>query len=555
MQRQLQQENKITALYCRLSQDDGREGESNSIVNQKAMLKEYALKNHFKNIRYFVDDGYSGTTFDRPSFRELESFVEDGKVGIIIVKDMSRLGRNYLQVGMYTDVVFPDNDVRFIAINDNVDSSVQTEFDMTPIRNFCNELYARDTAKKIKSSFKLKGERGEHLASTPPFGYMKNPNNSKEWIIDEGAAETVRYIFQLCVNGLGPTQIAKRLQAEKILTPTAYWNQQKGLDLPFYRYGWNNHTVAGILEKIDYTGCTENFKTTSKNYRSKKRIDNPKEKRLIFEDTQPAIIDKPTFDTVQEIRKHKRKPTATGKLSLFSGKVFCADCGAKLHYCTTNYFEENKDFFTCANYRSNTGTCSAHYIRNVTLYKLVFQHIKNVLTYIQQFEHTFVKKEIEKANEKHYDQVRKAKKDIVSLQTRNDNLDTLFKRLYEDMVSGRISTERFDLLSADYEQEQKQIKEEIASLQNLIDEGEQERYDLNQFLKNVRKYTDPETLTAEMVNELIDKIIVHAPDKSSGHRKQKIEIYYKAVGIINIATDEELIAEDGRKDRWHKQSA
>lgn len=555
MQRQLQQENKITALYCRLSQDDGREGESNSIVNQKAMLKEYALKNHFKNIRYFVDDGYSGTTFDRPAFREMEQLIENGEVGIVIVKDMSRLGRNYLQVGLYTDVVFPDNDVCFIAINDNVDSSVQTEFDMTPIRNFCNELYARDTAKKIKSSFKLKGERGEHLASTPPFGYMKNPYNTKEWIIDKDAAETVRYIFNLCVNGLGPTQIAKRLQAEKILTPMSYWKQQKGKELPLSPFKWDTKTVASILEKIDYTGCTENFKTISKNYRSKKRIVNPKEKRLIFEDTQPAIIDKPTFDTVQEIRKHKRRRTATGKLSLFSGKVFCADCGAKLHYCTTNYFEANKDFFTCANYRSNTGSCSAHYIRNVTLYKLVFQHIKNVLTYIQQFEHTFVKKEIEKANEEHYEQVRKAKKDIVNLQARNDNLDTLFKRLYEDMVSGRISTERFDLLSADYEQEQKQIKEEITKLQNLIDKGEQERYDLNQFLKNVRKYTDPETLTAEMVNELIDKIIVHAPDKSSGHRKQKIEIYYKAVGIINIATDEELIAEDGRKDRWHKQSA
>lgn len=555
MQRQLQQENKITALYCRLSQDDGREGESNSIVNQKAMLKEYALKNHFKNIRYFVDDGYSGTTFDRPSFREMEQLIENSEVGIVIVKDMSRLGRNYLQVGMYTDVVFPDNDVRFIAINDNVDSLVQTEFDMTPIRNFCNELYARDTAKKIKSSFKLKGERGEHLASIPPFGYMKNSNNPKEWIIDEDAANTVRYIFQLCVKGLGPTQIAKRLQAERILTPTAYWNQQKGLDLPLYPYTWVNETISRILEKIDYTGCTENFKTTSKNYRSKKRIDNPKEKRLIFENTQPAIIDKTTFDTVQEIRKHKRKPTATGKLSLFSGKVFCADCNSKLYYCTTNDFDESKDFFTCANYRSNTGSCSAHYIRNVTLYKLVFQHIKNVLTYIQQFEHTFVKKEIEKANEKHYDQVRKAKKDIINLQTRNDNLDTLFKRLYEDMVSGRISTERFDLLSADYENEQKQIKEEITNIQNLINEGEQERYDLNKLLKNVRKYTDPEELTAEMVNELIDKIIVHAPDKSSGHRKQKIEIYYKAVGIINIATDEELIAEDGRKNRWYKQSA
>ena len=498
---------------------------------------------------------YHTSLFDRPAFREMEQLVENSEVGIVIVKDMSRLGRNYLQVGMYTDVVFPDNDVRFIAINDNVDSLVQTEFDMTPIRNFCNELYARDTAKKIKSSFKLKGERGEHLASTPPFGYIKDKEDKSKWIIDEGAAETVRYIFQLCINGLGPTQIQKRLEQEKVLKPAAYYADKNNMELPLNPYKWSTHTVASILEKIDYLGHTENFKTTSKNYRSKKRIDNPKEKRLIFEDTQPAIIDKPTFDTVQEIRKHKRRRTATGKLSLFSGKVFCADCNSKLYYCTTNDFDESKDFFTCANYRSNTGTCSAHYIRNVTLYKLVFQHIKNVLTYIQQFEHTFVKKEIEKANEEHYEQVRKAKKDILNLQTRNDNLDTLFKRLYEDMVSGRISTERFDLLSADYENEQRQIKEEITNLQNLIDKGEQERYDLNQFLKNVRKYTDPETLTAEMVNELIDKIIVHAPDKSSGHRKQKIEIYYKAVGIINIATDEELIAKDGRKNRWHKQSA
>lgn len=546
---------KITALYCRLSQDDGREGESNSIVNQKAMLKEYALKNHFKNIRYFVDDGYSGTTFDRPSFRELEQLIENGEVGIVIVKDMSRLGRNYLQVGMYTDVVFPDNDVRFIAINDNVDSSVQTEFDMTPIRNFCNELYARDTAKKIKATMKMKGERGEPLTVNVPFGYVKDKEDNKKWLVDDEAADIVRYIFKLCVNGLGPMQISKKLETEKVFKPSAYNAQKSNKPLPVNPYKWSHKSIAQILDKIEYIGHTENFKTISKNYRSKKRVYQPREERLLFENTHPAIIDKPTFDTVQEIRKHKRRPSATGKLSLFSGKVFCADCGEKLYFCTTNTFDESKDFFTCANYRSNTGTCSAHYIRNVTLYKLVFQHIKNVLTYIQQFEHTFVKKEIEKANEEHYEQVRKAKKDIVNLQTRNDNLDTIFKRLYEDMVSGRISNERFDLLSADYENEQRQIKEEITNLQNLIDDGEQERYDLNQFLKNVRKYTDPEELTAEMINELIDKIIVHAPDKSSGHRKQKIEIYYKAVGIINIATDDELIADDGRKDRWHKQSA
>ena len=261
---------------------------------------------------------------------------------------------------------------------------------------------------------------------------------------------------------------------------------------------------------------------------------------MIFEDTQPAIIDKPTFDAVQEIRKHKRRPTATGKLSILSGKVFCADCGAKLHYCTTNYFNPKQDFFTCSNYRSNTGTCSARYIRNVTLVNLVFKHLQNVLSYVQQFEEAFVDKEIEKANAKHFEAVKKAKKDIVNLQTRCDNLDELFKRLYEDMVSGRISNERFDMMSSDYETEQKNIKAEIERLQQLIDAGEQEQYDLKQFLKNVRKYTDPEKLTAEMVNDLIDKIVVHAPDKSSGHRRQKIDIYYKAIGITNIADDEDL---------------
>lgn len=532
---------KITALYCRLSQDDGREGESNSIVNQRALLSEYARKNHFKNLRFFIDDGYSGTNFDRPAFRELESLVEAGEVETVIVKDMSRLGRNYLQVGIYTDIVFPDNDVRFIAINDNVDSSVQTEFDMTPIRNFCNELYARDTAKKIKSTMKMKAERGEHLTGVPPHGYMKDPNKKGKWIIDEPAAEAVRYIFNLCAKGYGPSQIEKILRREKkYMTPTAYRCQKRGKSLPLEPYKWSHHSVASMLENIDYTGCTENYKTVSKNYRSKKRMDNPKENRLLFENTQPAIIDKETYATVQEIRSHKHRPTKTGKLSLFSGKVFCADCGAKLYFNTSNDWDENLESFTCSNYRSNTGTCSCHYIRNITLTNLVFKHLQNVLSYVQQFEDAFVDKEIENANAEHFAAVKKAKKDIVSLKARCDNLDELFKRLYEDMVSGRISNERFDMLSADYETEQKNIKAEIDRLQQLIDAGEQEQYDLKQFLKNVRKYTDPEKLTAEMVNDLIDKIVVHAPDKSSGHRTQKVDIYYKAIGITNIADDEDL---------------
>ncbi len=514
-----QSDNKITALYCRLSQDDGREGESNSIVNQKALLQEYARKHRFKNLQFYVDDGFSGTNFDRPSFRNLEQQIENGEIGTVIVKDMSRLGRNYLQVGMYTDIVFPENDVRFIAVNDNVDSAVQTEFDMTPIRNFCNELYARDTAKKIKSTFKMKGESGKHLTTNPPFGYIKDTDDKDKWLIDEEAAKTVRYIFELCCNGYGPTQIVKRLQREKVLTPTAYYTQKKGKLLPPEPFKWAQKTVAGILERMEYIGHTENFKTTSKNYRSKKRVWNDKENRKIFENTHPAIIDTHTFDTVQEIRKHKRRPTATGKISIFSGKVFCVDCGAKLYYCTGNDFKETQDFFVCANYRSNTGTCTGHYIRAVTLNRLVFRHIQNVLSYIQQFEASFVKKEKEKAELQHQMSLDKARVDIVTLRRRDEDLDTLFKRIYEDMVGGRLTAERFDKLSSEYEEEQKKVKAKIAELQELIDSGEQSEYDLKEFLKNVRKYTDPKELTAELLNDLVDKIIVHAPDKSSGHRK------------------------------------
>ena len=547
MNRQLN-ENRITALYCRLSQDDGREGESNSIVNQKALLNEYARKNRFKNLRFFVDDGYSGTTFDRPAFREMEKMIENGEIGTVIVKDMSRLGRNYLQVGMYTDIVFPENDVRFIAINDNVDSAVQTEFDMTPIRNFCNELYARDTAKKIKSTLKMKGESGKHLTTILPFGFIKDKDDKDKWLIDEPAAIVVRKIFDLCANGFGPLQIAKRLRAEEVLIPTAYYAQRDGKLYERDPFNWDQKTVAGILERVEYLGHTVNFKTTSKNYKSKKRIQNPPEKQLIFKNTHPAIISEELFETVQKIREGKRRPTATGKMSLLSGKVICADCKSKLHYCTTNGFEARQDFFTCANYRSNMGSCSAHYIRNVTLCNMVFKHIKKMLVYVQQFEETFVRDQMERLDNAMAMSISKAKVDVVTLRRRDEDLNTLFKRLYEDMVSGRITAERFDMLASEYEQEQKELKVKIVELEDLIENGETQTKDLKQLLANVRKYTDPQELTAQMVNDLVDKIVVYAPDKSSGHRRQKIEIYYNAVGIIDLPTikEDDCIALHGR---------
>ena len=535
MNRQLN-ENRITALYCRLSQDDGREGESNSIVNQRSLLNEFARKNHFKNLQFFVDDGYSGTTFDRPQFRKMERLIENGEVGTVIVKDMSRLGRNYLQVGMYTDIVFPENDVRFIAINDNVDSDVQTEFDMTPIRNFCNELFARDTAKKIKTTFKMKGEQGEHLATRPPLGYKKDEKDPNKWVIDEPAAEIIRKIFKLCMGGMGPQQIAKQLEAEKVLTPTAYLYPLFGELGDRDPYHWDHNTVGKILERQEYVGNTVNFKTTSKDYRTKKRVMNDEEMRKTFDDTHPAIIDANTFEVVQKIRQNKRRRTATGRFQLFSGKLFCADCGAKLHFAGSNK-NPKEDHYTCANYRSNTGTCTAHYIRNSVLYDLVFKHIKSMLVYVQQFEEAFVCREIEKADRERQMTVASAKKDLVVLRRRDEELDRLFKRTYEDMVSGRISEARFDTLSAGYEQEQADVKRKIVMLEDLIENGEEQAKDLKQLLANVRKYTDPEELTPEMLNDLVDKIVVHAPDKSSGHRTQKIEIYYNAVGIIDLPTN------------------
>lgn len=466
----------------------------------------------------------------------MERLIENGEVGTVIVKDMSRLGRNYLQVGMYTDIVFPENDVRFIAINDNVDSDVQTEFDMTPIRNFCNELFARDTAKKIKTTFKMKGEQGEHLATRPPLGYKKDEKDPNKWVIDEPAAEIIRKIFKLCMGGMGPQQIAKQLEAEKVLTPTAYLYPLFGELGDRDPYHWDHNTVGKILERQEYVGNTVNFKTTSKDYRTKKRVMNDEEMRKTFDDTHPAIIDANTFEVVQKIRQNKRRRTATGRFQLFSGKLFCADCGAKLHFAGSNK-NPKEDHYTCANYRSNTGTCTAHYIRNSVLYDLVFKHIKSMLVYVQQFEEAFVCREIEKADRERQMTVASAKKDLVVLRRRDEELDRLFKRTYEDMVSGRISEARFDTLSAGYEQEQADVKRKIVMLEDLIENGEEQAKDLKQLLANVRKYTDPEELTPEMLNDLVDKIVVHAPDKSSGHRTQKIEIYYNAVGIIDLPTN------------------
>ena len=367
----LRQSDKITALYCRLSRDDELQGDSNSIVNQKAILSKYAKENHFSNTAFFVDDGYSGTNFNRPSWGELLERIENGEVATLIVKDMSRLGRDYLKVGFYTEVLFVEKGVRFIAINNGIDSANQQDSDFTPFLNIINEWYAKDTSKKIRAVMKSKGEAGEYLCTNPPYGYMKDPDNKKKWIVDGEAAEIVKRIFALCLDGYGPSQIARILKEDKVITPTIHF-QQTGRATrntpPDNLYDWDNKTVAGILERPEYQGHTVNFKTYKQSYKSKKTCYNPEEKWLVFENTHEAIIDADTWARVQELRKNKRRPTRTGKTNMFSGIVRCADCGEKLYYCTSKNFEARQDHFVCSTSRlKGKEVCSTHFIRAVVL--------------------------------------------------------------------------------------------------------------------------------------------------------------------------------------------
>lgn len=474
----LRQPDMITALYCRLSRDDELQGDSNSIVNQKEILRRYAEENHFPNPRFFVDDGYSGTNFDRPAYQEMMELVEDGVVEAIIVKDHSRLGRNRLVIGQLLEEILEEHNVRYIAVTDNIDS--------------------------------FKG-------------------------LDDMVA--VREIFSLCIAGLGPLQIAKCLRKEQILNPTAY-REAHGLTVgnptPADPYHWDNKAVAAILERMEYLGHTVNFKGTKKSYKSKKRIKNPPEKWQVIPDTHPAIIEQAQWDRVQELRKNKRRPTKTGKHNMFSGLVECADCGAKLYYCTTNYFEERQDHFVCSNYKSNTGTCSAHFIRAVVLEKLVLEHLQRTAQYVREYESEFVQSMGEKSAADRRKEISAKRRGLAQAQRRMEELDRLFQRLYEDNVSGKISDERFTKLSGGYEAEQKELQEKVAIPQAELTGQEEQAMNLDRFLAIVKKYTEIEKLTPTILNEFVEKIIVHAPDKSTGKRVQQVEISYNCVGVIDL---------------------
>ena len=538
----------ITALYARLSQEDTLDGESNSIANQKKILLKYATDNHFSNPTFFIDDGVSGVTFDRPGWNEMIRLAEAGKVQTVIVKDMSRMGRDYLKVGYYTESFFAECDIRYIAINDGVDSD-KGDNDFTPFRNLFNDFYARDTSKKIRAVMRAKGNAGEHLCTNPPYGYMKDPADKKKWIVDEEAAEIVKRIFDLCIAGKGPMQIAKLLTAEHILTVKAHYAQRAGKPLPEKPYHWDPKSVAGILERPEYTGCTVNFKTYSKSHKLKKRLHNVPENQRIFPNTQPAIIDEHVFVRVQELRENKRRPAKQAeRQGLFSGLLYCADCGSKLHFATGKNMTPQQDCYRCSRYKSNTGDCTMHFIREETLKLFVLQRIFDVTALFfddaMAFEEAAKKQHFQEAEK----EAQKRKREIAQAEKRIAELDRIFKRIYEDDISGTISHERFLKLSTDYEAEQRELTEQVKTWREVVEIFEQDRSDFDSFAAIVRKYVGIRELTPTIVNEFVKKIIVHAPDKSSGHRRQKIELVWNFIGEVNLPGDDQTV-ERKRKDR------
>lgn len=497
-------------------------------------MSKYAAEHGFRNTMFFVDDGFSGTNFQRPGFLEMMKYVEDYSVSTLIVKDLSRLGREYSYMGRLQDFIFPAYDVRFIAINDDVDSA-KGENDFAVFKNVFNDYYAKDASKKIRAVVKMRGEAGEHIASNPPYGYVKDPQNKKKWVVDEEAAKVVRRIFDLCIAGKGPMQIAKILTASKVLTVTAYNAKQKGWAMPDNLYQWCSKSVAGILERPEYTGCTVNFKTYTKSLKFKKRMVNPKENQQVFEDTQPAIIERGQWERVQELRTNKRRPTKTGKTSIFSGLVYCADCGAKLYYCTCNtYKDDSQDHFVCSNYKSNTGSCQIHYIREVTLYRRVLECIQGTLAYVRLFRDDFTQEMLAQDEASRKAELAQKRKALSGAQKRMEDLDKIIQRLYEDSVLGKLSDLRFQKLSAQYETEQAEIQQLASSLEQEIENEAGQIADVGRFLQLADRYSDLQELDASTVNELIDRIVIHSPERIGGRKHVTIEIYFTYVGKIRI---------------------
>ena len=531
--------NKITALYCRLSQEDALAGESNSISNQKSMLLSYAKEHRFPNPTFFVDDGYSGTNFDRPGFQAMLDEIVAGNVAVCITKDLSRLGRNSSLTGLYTNFTFPEHGVRYIAINDDFDTSDPNSVnnDFAGIKNWFNEFYARDTSRKIRAVTKSKGEKGVPLTVNIPYGYKKDPDNPKHWIIDEEAAMVVRRIFDMCMEGRGPSQIANQLTADNILNPTAYKRKQ-GINSPNplseNPCHWSVNTVVNILERREYTGCIVNFKTYTNSIWDKKQRQNPEEKQAIFKNVHEAIIDESLFEKVQIIRQNRHRRTKTGKSSMFSGMLYCGDCGEKMYFCASNNSKFEQSFFECSVHHKHRDKCKIHFIRSVVLEDLVQTHMNAVVSYVARYEEHFRKVMTEKLQVESEEKIRVWKKQLSQNEKRIAELDRLFIKIYEDNAKGTLSDEKFEMMSQRYEEEQSQLKSELVTLQENIEVQEQQTENLEQFIQLASKYADGVPLTPYSLRELVKRIYVSAADKSSGKRKQSISIEYDFIGFIPL---------------------
>ena len=535
---------KIDALYCRLSRDDDQEGVSGSIKNQQAILEKYAADNGFDNPRVFIDDGWSGVSFARPAFTEIMELAEQGMIRTLIVKDHSRLGRNRLIVGQLMEEEFDRLGIRYIAIMDNIDTAKGVS-DIVPMQDLFNEWHAKNTSQKVRNVFRNKGMSGLPLTTVVPYGYIKDPESKKteiKWLIDEPAAEVVRRIFKMCIDGLGPTQIAKRLKAEKVMTPTEYWasTDRKTAHLTAKPYNWNPDTVSVILARQEYVGDTINFRSTTKSFKNKKKIDRPRDEWQIFKDTHPAIIDRETFALVQELRSHRVRPTRTGIISMFSGLIYCEDCGEKLYYSSTNAYKRDQAYFFCSTYRKDSSNCSAHFIREKAVYQMVLEALRRIFKMISIFEEEFVELQM-----RHYGSVRKnelqaKKRELAKAKARIKEIDRLIQKSYEDNANGKITDERYATLTASLETEQKSLKTAVPEMEAKLEQQVDKTEGLQHFVEKVKKITDLKELTPELVHEFIEKIVVFQPKYVDGQRVQVIDIYFNGVGIVEEMTPEQM---------------
>ena len=534
----------VTAfLYERLSRDDNMDGESYSIGNQKKLLTKVATEKGYTNLVHFFDDGISGVTMDRPGFADMIQQLEQGKAAAVFVKDLSRLGRNYIEVGRLTEEFFPNHDIRLVAVSDNIDTD-EGENELAPIRNLFNEWYARDISKKRRISNKIKGNAGEPMGQ-PPYGYIKDPENPKRWIVDEEAARVVRRIYRMTLEGVGTEQIAAKLEEDGVLTPRAYWHSKginrpgKVKDLPPTH--WNSSSVIKMLSVQEYCGDILNFKTYSKSYKNKKRLENDRENWAIFKDVHEPIIERAVFEQVQQKRGKMRKRQAKdGERSMFSGLLVCADCGSNLHFHFNQGNPEIK-YFNCSNYKGNRGTCgSTHYVRVDFLEQVVLGEIRRLTKYAGLYEDDFLKEVIGHSRQAEETERRLKEKELKSLLARDDELDGLFERIYEDNVSGKLSDDRFAKMSRRYEEEQKELSEKIKKLRSEIEKQSSRATSTDMFVSIVRKYTRARKLTPRMLNELVEKIEVYNAEKNDGEWVQRLRIHYNCVGEMNIPNEPAL---------------